>query len=167
MAYSTPAMVRQALVPTADGSLPDPPTHTAADLTNAQLQDAINEADAMIDGYIGGFYAVPVSAVNGATPHPLDYWSRNLAAYAATCTFRGSMDFADTDPVARRYRETVGALKDVSGGRLRLQLPQNVGPNAAAGAAPPVNPYIGDLWTPDDFDITPNPPAYNPGGLWL
>ena len=154
--YSTPAMVRLALVPSGDGSLPNPASHTAADLTDAQLTDAIAEADALIDGYIGGYYAVPVTAVAGAIPHPVDLWSRTIAAYLASCTYRGSLDFADTDPIARRYKDVLQALKDVSAGRLRLQLPQNVGPNSATAAGAPYNPYAGDLWTPDDFSITPD-----------
>ena len=157
MAYSTPSLVRQALVPTGDGSLPNPASHTAADLSDAQLMDAIAEADALIDGYVGGYYAVPVGPVAGATPHPIDYWSRTVAAYLATCTFRGSMDFTDTDPIARRYKDVLQALKDVSAGRLRLQLPQNTGPNSATAAGAPYNPYVGELWTPDDFDLTTNP----------
>jgi phage gp36-like protein len=155
VSYSTPASVRQALVPSSDGSLPETATHTAADLTDVQLQDAIAEADAVIDSYIGGFYGVPVAMVNGATPHPVDFWSRNIAAYNATLAFRGSQDFADTDPVARRYKDTMQALAGVSTGTLKLQLPDNTSDNAAAGAGAPLNPYVGDLWTPDDFDLCP------------
>lgn len=157
MAYSTPAMVRQALVPTSDGSMPDPPSHTAADLSDQQLSDAISEADSIIDGYIGGHYAVPVAAVAGSAPSPLGYWSRTTAAYLATCTYRQSLDFADTDPVARRYNAVMSALKDVSTGKMVLQLPENVSENAASGAGTPINPYAGELWTPDDFSVNTYP----------
>lgn len=159
MAYSTPPEVRLALIPTGDGSQPTEVTHTAADLSDAQIGDAISEADALIDGYIGGYYAVPVASVpnsNPATyPSPLTYWSRTIAAYLATCTYRGSQDFADTDPVARRYRDVIAALKDVSSGRLKLQVAQNETGNSASAVGNIVNPYIGDLFTPDDFSLTP------------
>lgn len=168
MAYSTPAKVRQALVPSSDGTLPTSPTGTAADLSDAQLTDAITEADATIDGYIGGFYAVPVAEVSGAVPHPVDYWSRNIAAYLASCTYRGSLDFTDNDPVARRYKDTLSALQAVSKGTIKLQLPQNVTPNAAAGAGSAVNPYVGDLWQPDDFLVQPtNGDDFPLRGFWV
>lgn len=157
MAYSTPAMVRQALVPSSDGSMPTTVTNTAADLPDAQLQDAINEADSIIDGYIGRFYAVPVTGE--AIPHPVDYWSRNIAAYNATLTYRESQDFADQDPVARRYTATMAALQSVSKGEIQLQLPRQTGDSRAAGADSPINPYEGDLFTPEDFDLRP---AYDP-----
>lgn len=169
MAYSTAAMVRQALVPSSDGSQPATPTNTAADLTDAQLADSIAEADALIDGYIGGYYAVPVVGyldANGnppaTVPAPINYWSRNIAAYNASLAYRGSMDFADQDPIARRFKDTLDALTAVSTGKMRLQLPQNTGVNSATEAGNVFNPYDGDLFTPDDFDLTTDP---NPGIL--
>lgn len=158
MAYSTPAMVRKALALTSDGSLPATPTNTAADLPDEQLTDAIAEADSEIDSYLGNFYAVPVAAnPDGSVPGPLSFWSRNIAAYNATMTFRGSLDFPDTDPVARRYKDTLAALQKVAAGQIKLQLPDNATGNAAASAGAPYNPYVGDLWTPDDFDLTTDP----------
>lgn len=169
MAYSTPQEVRLALIPTGDGSQPTAATHTAADLSDAQIADAISEADALINGYIGGFYTVPVAAVDPAAqtlvyPSPLTYWSRTIAAYLATCTYRGSQDFADTDPVARRFKDVMSSLIDVSKGMMKLQLPQNVSGNSASAVGQPVNPYIGDLFTPDDFSLMPGgSPELNPG----
>lgn len=160
MPYSTVEQVRRALAPQIApnfDTIPAQATGTAADLSNDQLQDAITEADSMIDGMIGRFYAVPVVAVGGAAPHPIDYWSRNLAAYNATLVYRGSLDFADTDPVARRYTATMQALQAVQSGTMQLQLPQNYGDNGATGVASggAINPYIGDLWDPRDFDVRP------------
>ena len=169
MAYSTVKMVRQALVPSSDGSVPDPVSNTAADLSDAQLQDAIAEADSTIDGYIGRYYAVPVQAkitgddtdgTVGAIPHPIDYWSRNIAAYNATLTFRGSQDFEDNDPVARRYTATINALVAVSKGQVGLQLPDNTSTNSATAAGAPFNPYVGDLFDPCDFNLRPLNPAW-------
>jgi phage gp36-like protein len=148
-------MVRKALVPTLSGNLPTQVTRTAADLSDAQIQDAITEADATIDSYIGAYYAVPVADVNEAVPHPVDYWSRNIAAYNATLTYRGSQDISDTDPIVRRYNATMQALQAVQAGKARLQLPNNTSPNAGTGAAPAYEPYDGDLFTPDDFSLAP------------
>lgn len=162
-----------ALVPSSNGVIPNPASNTAADFTDAQLSDAIAEADAMIDSYIGGYYAVPVAQVSNATPHPIDFWSRNLAAYYATLTFRGSMDFTDTDPINRRYKDTLAALQAVSQGKMRLQLPQNTSGNSATEPGAAINPYEGELWTPDDFSVSPaQNPDLNPqspfwgGAVW-
>lgn len=167
MAYSTPAMVRKALVPDSDGSQPTEVTHTAADLTDGQLADAIAEADATIDSYLNRFYTVPVAndATTGQTPHPVDFWSRNIAAYNATLSYRGSQDFADGDPVARRYLGTMEALKGVSQGTASLNLPFNAGDSGVANAGPPINPYTGTLWAPEDF-VTSGPDRVWPGPFW-
>lgn len=161
MAYSTPAMVRQALVPSSDGSQPTGSnvTHTAADLTDAQLSDSIAEADAIIDGYLSGVYTTPVAGA--PAPHPIDFLSRNIAAYNATLAFRGSQDFTDTDPIARRYKDSLAFLQAVGANKVSLPLPRNTGGAGAttsAGAA--INPYVGDLWTPDDFSIAPSGQRY-------
>lgn len=158
MAYATPALVRMALVPGSDGSLPDPASNTAADLSDDQLADEIAEADTIVNGYIGKFYAVPVAGAVGdgdviSYPHPVDYWSRDVAAYLATCTYRESQDFADQDPVARRYQLVLQSLIAVSKGQLVLQLPRNASDNAGAGAGAAVNPYTGDLFAPADFGL--------------
>lgn len=163
--YSTPEMIRKAISVSSDGGLPTTPTHTAADLADGALLDAIKEADALIDSYIGRFYVTPVALVDGAVPHPIDYWSRNIAAYNATLTYRGSQDLSDDDPVARRYRATMDALKAVNGGTAQLSLVQNFGDSSAGSAGAPINPFEGDLFTPDEFDLAA--PNFDPvtGGI--
>lgn len=158
--YSTPEMVRKAVSTSSDGALPTTPSRTAADLSDAILLDAINEADSTIDSYIGRFYLTPVARVSDAVPHPIDYWSRNIAAYGATLTFRGSQDISDEDPVTRRYKATMEALKAVNNGSAQLMIPLNQGEHSAAAAGAPVNPFAGDLFTLDDFDLSP--PTYDP-----
>jgi phage gp36-like protein len=166
MPYSTPALVRMALIPSSDGSLPTVPTLTAADLADAQLTDAIAEADSVIDSYIGRYYAVPVAKILDTdgitliTPHPIDYWSRNIAAYNATLAFREGQDFADSDPVARRYAATMTALTLVSKGQATLQIPDNTSVNAGTGAAQAINPYVGDLFDVNDWNLRPLSPAW-------
>lgn len=162
MSYSTPEMVRKALTPTSDGTQPDPPSETGADLTDDQLQDAIDEADAVIDAYLGRYYQVPVAndSTTNQTPHPVDFWSRNLAAYNATLVFRQSLDLDSNDPVVLRYQATMAALQAVANGTVGLQLPDNRSTNSATGAESPYNPYAGDLFTPDDFNVRPLNPAW-------
>lgn len=164
MSYSTPEMVRKAVAPSAsaDGALPANATHTAADLSNAQLADAIAEADSTIDSYIGRFYTTPVEPEGdpAAIPHPIDFWSRNIAAYNATLTYRGSQDLSEDDPISRRYRATMEALKAVNAGSAQLLIGLNEGDHSAASAAAPYNPLSGDLFTVDDFDL--RPPNFDP-----
>lgn len=161
MAYSTPAMVRQAADPTSDGTEPDPlPARpkTAADLSDAKLTDIITEADSTIDSYIGGFYATPVAAAGSpaAAPAPLPYWSRTIAVYLASSELRGELNLDDSNPILRRYKDVMAALQDVSRGLLKLSVPGNVSGSGNSGAGAPYNPYVGDLWTPDDFGVTPS-----------
>ena len=165
MAYSTPAMVRKAILPSSDGSQPTAPnlSHTAADLSDPELADAIAEADSTIDGALSGRYAVPVANDgSGNVPHPIDYWSRNLAAYIATLSYRGSQDFSDDDPIARRYRMTQDAINMVATGKASLPLPSQTGTNSQVGVHSAYNPYVGDLWTPDDFNLTEGSPVLGP-----
>lgn len=182
MSYSTPTDIRNALAP---GVWPapypeNPPvTRTAADLTDAQLNDEIAEADQLIDSYLNSRYATPVAGtVEGETttyPPPIRTWSRNIAAYKATLTNRRGKDITENDPVVRRYRETMAALIAVSTGKASLNLPGNTGPSGGGDAGAPFNPYTGDLFGSADFDLRPVNPAWPyypdvptsfPGGNW-
>jgi phage gp36-like protein len=162
--YSTVFEVRAAV--SSSGGAENPPsqeTGTAADLSNAQLTDAINEADSVIDSYIGGRYTTPVASVNDAVPHPIDFWSRNIAAYLATLTKRGSQDFADTDPIARRYTATMLALTAVRDGKAVLPdpIPEILTDTGSGGASGVINTYEGDMFRLGDFGLettwTPEP----------
>jgi phage gp36-like protein len=146
---------------------------TAADLDDEQWLDAIAEADAIIDGYLGGFYGVPVAVdISGQTPHPVDYWSRNIAAYNATLSYRQSQDFGDDDPVARRYNATIAALDAVAKGKMTLQLPGNQTDTAISGVGSAINPNgNADLFPPSDFDIDgpvrTGGPGHGPHPFWI
>lgn len=162
--YTTVVEVRNALYPGdwSDGNQPDSNslTNTAVDLSNEQLIDAINEADSLIDSYIGGRYQTPVlldasGMPYASTPHPIDFWSRNIAAYNATLTYASRQDFTDEDPVARRYNMTMTALTAVRDGKATLGIPDNLTPNADAGAGQAINQYYGHLFEPRDFDLYP------------
>lgn len=153
--YTTPEAVRLALVPSSTGAVPSPPSNTAADLSDEQLQNAIDEASSQIDSYIGRFYTVPVASIGGATPPPIDFWARNIAAYNASLSYRGSQDFPDTDPVARRWKATMDALNLVATGKATLNIPSNTADNSVSAVGTAINPYIGELWTPDDFSLAP------------
>lgn len=170
MAYSTPAMVRRVASPLAsgDGTAATVDTYTAADLPDAILTDAIAEADADIDLALSTIYETPVDlAVDGMGPGVIRFWSRDIALYKATLTLRGGQDFAETDPVARRYAVVSAQLAAVTAGRVTLPIPQNTGDDVGAGASAPVNAYDGDLFGPEDYDLRPgNWPTMMPLGAW-
>lgn len=163
MAYSTIQELRLAVAPLSGGTPdpPNPPSNTAADLPNATLLDAVAEADATIDSYIGSRYVTPVAVdpTTSAIPHPIDYMSRNIAVYLATLTFRGSQDFSDNDPVARRYNATMAVLISVQKGTGSLPgIPEigtggDGGASGSSGAAAPYNQYDGTMFNLDDFDL--------------
>lgn len=153
MSYCSVQDVREALTP---GGLATDPT-TGASLSDAQIQDAIAEADATIDSYIGRFYTTPVIADPANTtraPAPIWTWSRNIAAYLATLTFRRGQELPPTNPVALRYAATMTALTAVRDGKATLPLQENsqgTGAVGMAGAA--INPYTGNLWSSEDWDL--------------
>lgn len=174
MAYSTVRMLRQALAPgdwIQGQPAPSQPTHNASDLSDQQLQDAIAEADARIDSYIGGRYATPVQPAPGAeiAPSPIAYWSRDIAAYLATLTKRKNQDLSDQNPVTRRFNLVMADLTAVRAGNSTLAIPPVVdsGSNEGSGAGPAMNPYVGNLFTADDFGIGACQPNLGwPDGHW-
>lgn len=166
MPYSTPAMVRKALVATSDGSQPSEPTNTAADFTDEQLADEIAGADSVINGYIGGRYIVPVALIEGAVPHPLDYLSRDIAAYTATLTKKGSLEFTDNNPIYRRYSQALAFLIAVGATKATLQIPRNDTGTATLGAGAPINPNgQASLFGLRDFSLREEFGGF-PDGFW-
>lgn len=170
MAYATVDAVRQA----ASGipGLTDPPaspTHTPADLPNSVLNDLIAEADATINTYIGARYVTPVANdTSNNVPHPLDYWSRNIATYNAWLTFRKGKDLTDNDPAVRRYAATMAALDAISKSQIDIPVPE-IGTEAdspsIAGQA--INQYEGVLFVARDFSLVEQSvPGWFSGRWW-
>lgn len=150
--YSKPSDIRDALAPT--GTAGSNPTRTAAELSDVQLTDAISEADARIDSFIGRYYTVPVALVNGVAPAPVRWWSRNIAGYLATLTWRRGKDLSPNDPVALRFNLTMQELTSVRDGKSALEIP-SASSSGQAQVAQAINPYVGTLWGAEDFDLRP------------
>lgn len=165
MAYSLPDDIRNVLAPGVfppEPPDPAPKTNTAADLSDEQLQVAIDQAGQTIDAYIGNYYATPVAATEAdpaVYPEPIKTWSVNIAAYLATLTYRRSKDLSQQDPVALRYGLTMQQLNGVNSGKLTLPIPPNTGDSATSAVGRPVNSYSGNLFDARDFDL-------RPGGSW-
>lgn len=150
MAYSTAVDVREALSPTQGGA----PGQTAAGLSDEQINDAIAEADSIIDGFVGGSY------VTTPVPPIVHFWSRDIGAYLATLTWRKSNDITDDDPVVRRYQLALLQLQGIAKGTVTVPLPDP--PAVVTGNAYVANQYEGNLFNAAQFDMFGGSPLFNP-----
>lgn len=158
--YCSVLDVRAALSPGAETS----GTGTAADMPDWQLQDSIDEAQAIVDGYLNNRYQIPVSSIDVINPNdpletwvfevaaaPIRSWTRDLAAYLATLANRKGKDLADEDPLVRRYnlvRELLGQAQD---GTIILPFPTN--DTDVSGRVEIFNLYDGVMFTLDDLGL--------------
>lgn len=115
--YSSVDDVRDALV--AGGSTSDP--GSPGSLGDAQIQNAIAEADGIIDGYIRSRYTVPNDpVVTTVAVSPVRWWSRTIAAWLVSLTYRNQQDVPPDEPIRLRYEQTMQFLRDVRDGLMDL-----------------------------------------------
>ena len=74
------------------------------------IDRALADAEALIDGYVGGRYSVPLSPVPSNLPQ--------VACAIARYNFLGE---AATERARDDYKDAIGWLKDVQAGRVLLQ----------------------------------------------
>lgn len=171
MTYCTVRDVRNALTPDAT-NLPGE-RDTAASLADWQIDDAIQEAETILNSHVLPRYVVGtedveqivVAADPEADPEvfeetdtvtvakaPIRWWTRSIAAYYATLTFRKSKDIAEDDPVRLRYQAVMAHLRDVRDGRLDLPgfVPSE---SSSSGEVTVVNQYEGKMFDLDDFSL--------------
>jgi len=92
-------------------------------VNDTAVSGAIGDAEALVDGYVGKTYQLPLSAV----PIGLTRTSADIARYY----LHGKA--ADKDgPVHRAYLEAIAYLKDVSRGLIQLDA-EGIAPAAAGG----------------------------------
>lgn len=152
--YSSPADVRNALAPGASEAV-----DTAASLADDQITDAIKEADGVVDTYIYALYGIPQDPDNlDVAIFPVRGWSRDIAAYLATLTFRKSKDMEENDPVRLRYNQVISLLQKIADGELQPNLPQPATPPDGYGSqgAFVYNLYPGKLFTAADVFLPPS-----------
>lgn len=136
--YATPDQLRVAL--TRD---PQHPEGTAAELSDAALQQSIDAAQSQIDISLGGRYTVPFDPV----PSVIGPIAVAIAAWIADLGYRQSVDSSAGDPVAARHQWALTLLGKLAGGT-------GVIPAQASDTAMfDVNPYTGVLFGPNDFDL--------------
>lgn len=146
MPYSTVTSVRTAL--TAGGVMDGT---SAASLSDADIQDKIDEADALIDGYLNARYTLPIE---GTVPAILNMISRDLAASYATITYLGSIPLQPTHPVQIKATAAMATLDKIRTGDVMLPLP-GAGSGQRTDNPAVENPYDGDMFTLSDFDLAP------------
>lgn len=166
--YCTAGDVRAALTP--GGTEATDEQQSAASLPDWQIEDAILEAEGVINSYLTGYTLPvalieftepnleepPVDVVFNAAPDPVRRWTRSIAAYLATLTFRIGRDIEEDDPVRLRYNMVLGLLQDVRAGLLVLD-PDLFPPAVGTGDGVAIyNLYEGTLFGPDDFNLGPD-----------
>lgn len=144
MAYSTAAEVRLILVgvnssPATDYDL------TANQLSDAQVEAEIANADSQIDAMIGGRYTVPFEVPVPPLIHNL---SIDIAAYLSDLRFRGAKEYAnELNPFYLRYQRALQLLNSVAMGDLDIPGGTDNGTDVVDGNSIAINPYEGTLMT--------------------
>lgn len=164
--YTTVDEVRLALAPAFPDPDDDNTADTAASLSDTQLGDAIRQASARIDQYIGQRYVTPAAPITGSSPakypDPLPFWCRDIAAYLASLTLYRNQPMENTDPIWLRYQDVMAELRSVQSGAGFLNLPGNDDPSTGTGFAGVVDPGTGGLFGPEDIGMVTRVPF--PGG---
>lgn len=131
--YCSVRDVRLALTPRADSTNT---VETAAGLPDWQIEDAIAEAEGVVDSFIATRYTITTVEVEETDPEnplttwvwvvapsPLRGWTRDIAAFLAALTFRKNKDLGEDDPIRLRYNHVMMMLKDVRDRKMDLTLP--------------------------------------------
>lgn len=154
--YSTPNDLRLVLARDRSQLGPGVGTGTAADLSDAQLADAIATASADIDSTLYHRFSVPFPS---PFPALVVAVCKGLAAWHANAIMLESTDIAPNDPTQRRFEWAMDRLAKLSSGALDLP---DVGPSTSTSAAMLTFPaYSGVLFSPDNFGID-----YEQTNLW-
>lgn len=89
--------------------LTNPDNYGATEVDTARLDGAIADAEALVDGYLGGRYEVPLKPV----PRVITRVSADLARYYL-------YDEGAPEPVAQRYEEALRFLRSCARGEAGL-----------------------------------------------
>jgi phage gp36-like protein len=150
--YCSPIDVRNALTPGAGSQ----DISTAANLTDEQINDAIEQADSRINGYLPSGYTVPTVTLENAlvvAVPPIRYWSRDIAAYLATLTFKRNKNVPADEPVRLRYDDAMAELLLVLKGQFELPTDATAEDDGLGDVAV-YNQYTGSLFGTSDFALT-------------
>ncbi|MGO1072566.1 gp436 family protein [Lysobacter sp. CA199] len=99
----------------------------AADEARSRIIELIDEADALIDGYLARRYKLPLPRI----PKLLSTWARAIVRYKLHPQRHGD---ERTDPVVRDYRDALKFLELVATGKFSLGIDDpNEGPQSEGG----------------------------------
>lgn len=143
MRFCSVADVRNVLAPS--GS----PEGSAVTLPDDQITTAIEEASAIIYVYLGGRYVLSPTPESLAED-PVRSWTRSIAAFLITLTYKKNQDVTVDDPVRIRYNMTWQQVMDVRAGTGQLDLPL-VSETDGTKSTKVINWYYGTLFAPEDF----------------
>lgn len=132
--YTTPPAVRDAVAASTGGSN-DP--GSAASLSDAQIQEAIDNAGAQVDGALAIKYGLPLAA---PVPQLVVSLTTDIAAYLATLTWRRNRNTPALAPIQLRYDRAVALLAQLVAGTIELPIGESA-------------PSAGSAWntSPDTF----------------
>ncbi|WP_027855207.1 gp436 family protein [Marinobacterium litorale] len=88
-----------------------------ADDALGRIDDAVANADAMIDGYLVLRDYLPLIDTFGAVPGIVTVWSRAIARYLL---HKDRISADATDPIVRDYRDAMKLLQQVAEGKFSL-----------------------------------------------
>lgn len=115
----------------------------AADDAKARIQQASTEADALVDGYIGKRYKLPLASVPGI----LSTWARAITRYKL---HQDRISDERSDPIARDYRDALKFLLQVFEGKFSLGVddPEAQGPGPGEVRIDPGTKVFGREYLP-------------------
>lgn len=132
---------------------PDKPVGSAATLGFDQLDLAIADAQAEVDGRLRSQYTVPFT---DPVPAMIQAITIDIAAYLASLTFYQEKDMKDTDPVVRRYKRACCMLTDIASGSIDLDGGDGgqASPRTGGGFMTPIPPSGGSLFGMRNFGLS-------------
>lgn len=149
MAYVTPNEVRSIVA--RDEEQYD---STAASLTDAQIEEAIDSATNEVEARLSGQYIVPFSLPPNTPPLVAEI-VRDIAAWLADLTYRQDVDYTTgNEPMLLRYQRALDLLTRIETGAITLpgaDTPEL--PTTGSGTGQPINPYEGDMFRLKDFNL--------------
>jgi phage gp36-like protein len=126
--------------------------HSAAELSDDQINQALSDAQSQVDGYLRRRYTLPF-------PEPVPALAVSLtidiAAYLAGLNWYQETEMLADDPLALRYQRAVALLKDIQCGEIDLDVGDGAGPapDTAGAMGPAINQYGGSMFDLSDFGL--------------
>lgn len=124
---------------------------STAELGDDQLDAAIEDAQAQVDGYLRGSYETPFDPV----PALVKSLTVDIACYLAGLNYYQETELLASAPLALRYARAIALLTDISMGKIQLDNGDGGEPalDADSGIGQPINPYTGNLFGLSDFGL--------------